>query len=212
MEHAASFLIGFELAAGAIVFAVALTVLLGRWVTGDESCLGVLLRGGFLAAFSAVAFRSFGTIWYWFALPTAMVPLVDTWFGKNLTASWFAGNRQMRLGAAMSAVAEQPANPILRLGLARVLLETGQIDAGLTALDEAVALAGDNGCSLIAEMAAEARAEFIRYCASCGHPNLHEAQICRRCLGALSGDQVSRALLWLCRPVLLAFRGMRRAV
>src|SRR5208283_5126625 len=101
---------------------------LGRWIAGEECWPGVMLRGGLLATISVVAIHSYGTLWYWLMLPTAMLPLVDTFFGRGLTASWFAGRRLAQVGEAMSAAAHQPANPAVRLRLGRALLEAGHVD------------------------------------------------------------------------------------
>jgi hypothetical protein len=203
-NHATSLATGFQLAAGMMVFALALTALFGRWLTADESGTGVLLRGALLIALAAFAIRHFGTIWYWLALPLATAPLAEVWFGKSGTASSNSRGAQAQLAWDTAAAAQQPFNAILRLNLARSLLETGQIEAGISAMDEALALAPEDG--YVSDMAAEAKERFVRHCPSCGHPNALGARVCRRCVAVLEGGNLLRVLLWLSRPALIRLR------
>lgn len=204
-SQADAILKAFQLAVGAMAFALALTVVLGRWVTANENWLGVLVRSAALIALAVVALSRFGSIWYWVLLPLAVVPLVDEWGGLNLS-SWLSQGQHQRLSRALSAAAEQPTNAILRLHEGTALLETGQTEAGLATLEEGIALAPPDSLDLLNTMAADARQHFVRPCPRCGHPNPSWARACRRCLRAVTGGPLVRGLLWLSRPALLRLR------
>ena len=73
MELAGSMVAAFQLAAGAMVFALAIAVLIGRWVTADEDWVGVLLRGLLLLIFAVLMLQRFGSPWYWLTMPLAAV-------------------------------------------------------------------------------------------------------------------------------------------
>ncbi len=201
-DHAVSLFAGLQLAAGMMVFAVAMTVLLGRWVTADENALGVGLRGGVLLGLTVLAFSRFGTIWYWLLLPLTLFPLLELSCREGLAAGWIDQNRQRRLAEAAEAAAEHATNAARRLNLARALLETKQIEVGLAALEAAVSMADEQSRELLREMAEEAKQEFVRSCPFCRHPNPVAAKVCRSCLRALCEGALSRALLCLSRPAL----------
>ena len=118
-DYPIAFFAGMQLAVGAMVYAVALTVILGRWIVGDESAPGMLLRMAATVGFAVLAIRLFGTIWYWVALTAAVLPLTDWCMGKSLSRSWLMRHRHERVGQALQGAAEQPSNPIVRLGVAR---------------------------------------------------------------------------------------------
>jgi hypothetical protein len=204
-SQADAILKAFQLAVGAMAFALALTVVLGRWVTANEYWLGALVRSAALIALAVLALSRFGSIWYWILLPLALVPLVDEWGGLSVTA-WLNQSRHLRLSRALTAAAEHPANPVLRMNVGGALLETGHTEAGLAALEQAVASAPEDSRELLNTMAAEARQEFVRHCPACRHPNPSWARACRRCLRAVTGGPLVRGLLWLSRPALLRLR------
>jgi len=205
MAYPEALFTGFQLAIAGMVFAVAMTVVVGRWITANETWLGAVLRGGMLLGLGAFVMSRFGTIWYWVLMPLAVVPLVDEWGGLSVTA-WLNQGRHLRLSRAMAAAGEQPANAVLRMNVGSALLETGQTEAGLAALEEAVRSAPEDSKEVLSGMAAEARREFVRACQSCGHPNPSWARACRRCLRVVQGGPVVRVLLCLSRPVLLRLR------
>ena len=172
------------------------------WGAGSgatKSAASALLRGGLLLALAVVAIHSFGTLWYWLTLPLALVPLVEDWHGSRTSAQRLSPVSAARLAEDTAAAADQPANPVLRLNLGRSLLETGQIEAGLSALDAAVALAPQD--DYIRTAAAEAKGRLVRFCPSCGQPNPAGAHVCRRCMTAMAGGAALRGLVRLCRPV-----------
>jgi hypothetical protein len=202
MDYVTAFSTGFMLAGGLLVFSVAIAVLLGRWVTGDEGAPGVAVRGSLLLGLAAFAISRFGTIWYWLALPLALLPLVEVACGAGLAAPWINANRQRRLGEATAVAADDPQNAINQLNLARALLGARQIEMGVKALEEARALADAESRSLIEELASEVREELVAECRSCRAPNAAGAKVCRRCLRCLSESPALRALTWLLQPVL----------
>jgi hypothetical protein len=197
MEYGLAFAVGLQLA-----FALAMVVLVGRWITAEEFWIGVLLRGGLLTTIAALTFQRFGTVWYWLMLPLAALPLADWWCGISVTGVWMKARRSQKLSRAMAAAAEQPKSALLRLHLALALLETGQTEAGLAAMEEALPLAPPDSTQLLSEMAAEGRREFVRYCPSCKYANPSGAPACRCCLGALREGVALRLLLRVCRPLL----------
>jgi len=201
-DYPGAFFGGFALAAGVLAFAVAFTVLLSRWITGDENAVGVVIRAGLLLGLATVAMSLLTTVWYWLLLPLAVLPLVEVHLGEGVAAPWLDRRRHTRLAEAAAAAAEQPHNAVGRLQFARALLETRQIEAGLAALDEAVVLALPDSRELITQMAEQARAELVRSCPSCRHPNPASGRACRRCLSLLTDDALLRALLWILRPEL----------
>jgi len=170
-EYTTGFFAGLQLAAGAMVFAVALVVLFGRFLTADESLTGLVLRGGILFALAAFTISRFATIWYWLLLPLALIPLAEVQLGEGLAGPWLNRRRDGRLAEAAAAAADQPRNAIVRLQLARALLETRQIDVGLQAVDEAVSLAPPDSREMLDEMAREVKAELVCFCLSCRSPN-----------------------------------------
>jgi ribosomal protein L40E len=207
MEYTWALATGFQLAAGAMAFGLALAVIVGRCITADETWYGVLLRGAVLTGLGRLVLTKFGTAVYWLLLPLAAVPLVDVWFGASLTARRYMRDSEVRLREAVVGAADQPTNPVLRIALGRALLETGQIEAGLTALDEAVRLAAESeGHSLLSAMAAEVRQRFVHVCPSCGHPSPSQARVCRHCWAALTDGRLLRATRWLWRAIGLRFR------
>jgi hypothetical protein len=201
-EYVIAFGVGIQVVAGIMVFATAMTVLLGRWITADESVLGLGVRGAVLLGLIAVAFAHFGTIWYWLILPLAAFPLLEFSCGGGLAAGWLNHKRQKRLAEAAAAAADHATNAVNRVHLARSLLETGQVDVGLAALDAAVAMADEESRELLQEMADEARRDFVKQCPACRAPNRVAARVCGACLRALCDDLVSRAVVWVSRPAL----------
>jgi ABC-type dipeptide/oligopeptide/nickel transport system permease component len=204
-DYPNALLTGFQLAIGAMVFAVAMSVVIGRWITANESWVGMLLRGGMLMGLGVLVLSRFHTIWYWILIPLAVVPLVDEWGGVSVSG-WLNQARHLRLSRALMAAAGQPGNPVLRMNVGAALLETGQTKAGLAAIQEAMALAPEDSRELLNAMAAEAEQEFVRHCRACGHPNPSWAWACRRCLRVVKGGAAARAVLWLSRPALLRLR------
>ncbi len=201
-HYASAFTTGLQLAAGMMVFAAAMTVLLGRWITADESALGVAVRGVLLLGLVAAAFTCFGTIWYWLLLPLAALPLLQFWCGEGIAAGWLNQKRHKRLAEAAALAADHSTNAVNRLALARSLLETGQIDVGLAAMEAAVLLADEESRELVQEMAEEAKSEFVTQCPRCRMPNRAAARVCRACLRAMRADPVTRAVVWISRPAL----------
>lgn len=201
-EYVVAFGLGIQVVAGLLVFAVAMTVLLGRWTTADASALGVALRATALLGIAVVAFTRFGTIWYWLLLPLAVLPLLEFSCGSRLAAGWLNQKRQERLSEAAVAAADHATNAVNRVHLARSLLETGQIDVGLAALDAAVSIADEQSRERLQEMADEARRDFLKQCPACRAPNRVAARVCSTCLRALRDDALSRALVWVSRPAL----------
>jgi len=203
---AGDYLRGFQLAAGAVAFSVALAALIGRWVSADENWPGVLVRAALVTALSACALRRLGTAWYWLMLPLVLAPAGRWRWGRGRGGSIAEGELQSGLADAWELAAEQPLNPAVRLHLGRALLATGQIEAGLAALDEAVTLADEADRPAVSRLAATATQEFVVYCPRCGRPNRAHAGACRGCGGALSRRGASRLLLCLCRPALRRLR------
>jgi len=204
-----AFSAGLQLAAGLMVFAIALMVVFGRFVTADESLAGLILRGGLLLALAAFAISRFQTIWYWLALPLALLPLAEVQLGEGLAGPWLQRQRHRRLGEAVTAAAAEPKNAITRLELARALLETRQIPAGLKTLREAVALAPSDSRDLLEDMAREVESELVRNCSSCGSPSPASAYACRCCFAPLTDCPHVRLLVRVIRPArcLLPRRG-----
>jgi hypothetical protein len=189
-------------AAGLIIPAVGLSVLLGRWITGDDSAAGFLVRAALVIAFSVIALMHFGTVWYFLLSLLALFPLAELSFGEGLASAWLRGNRHRRLGEAVTTAADGPMSAIGRLHLARGLLETRQTEAGLAALETAVSLADEQSRGLLEEMADDARREFVRWCRFCRRPNPALSHVCRSCLRPFSDDALTRAAAWISRPAL----------
>jgi hypothetical protein len=192
-----------------MVFAVAVVVLFGRFLTADESPAGFILRGGILFALAAFAISRFATIWYWLLLPLGLIPLAEVQLGEGLAGPWLNHRRYRRLASAAAAAADQPRNAIVRLQLARALLETRQIDVGLHALEEAVSLAPPDSREMLAEMAREVESELICSCPSCRSPSPGSALACRRCFAPLTDSPLARLAIRAIRPArcLLPRRG-----
>jgi hypothetical protein len=199
-DYTTGFFAGLQLAAGAMVFAVALVVLFGRFLTADESLTGLVLRGGILSALAAFTISQFATIWYWLLLPLALIPLAEVRLGEGLAGPWLNHRRHGRLAEAVAAAADQPRNAIVRLQLARALLETCQIDVGLQALHEAVSLAPPDSGEMLDEMARELKAELVRSCLSCRSPNPSSALACRHCFAPLTDSPLARLAIRAVRP------------
>ena len=197
-----AFFEGLQLAAGGMVFAVVFVVLVGRWIIGDEDAIGFCLRAGILVALFVIAVKRFPTIWFWVMVPLAVVPMVDVWWGGGFSSFLLRRARRRQLGKAMADVAEQPANPILRVRYARALLESDQLETGVAELERALKLADAGSKQLVADMAAEARQEFLSFCPTCQSPNTEAAKACRRCLRPYSRSPFLRLALWMARPVL----------
>jgi len=205
-DYGWAFVTGAQLALGMLVIAATMTALLGRWVTANETWLGMTARGACVMGVAVVALRHFGTVWYWLILALALLPLADICLGTSITGAWLMWRKQQVLAEAITDAAANPANSVIRLALARALLDTGQIEAGLANLDQASVLALDDGSPRMGDFVAEAKREFVRYCPHCNHPNPREAHACRRCIRALTDNGALRAWLSLCRPVLLRLR------
>ena len=192
----------FVLSAVGMGYAVSVALLVGRWVVGDENWIGFLLRMAALVALFAFGIKHLDTVWFYVAVILSVVPMVDVWWGGGFSSPWLKRLRRERLGKAMADVAEQPANPILRVRYARALLESGQFDTGVAELERALELADAGSKQLVADMAAEARQEFLSFCPTCQSPNPEAAKACRRCLRPYSRSPFLRLALWLARPVL----------
>jgi hypothetical protein len=190
------------LAAGLMIPAVAFSVLVGRWITGDESSAGLLLRAALVIALGVIALTHFGTIWYFLLSAIALFPVAEISIGEGLASGWLGRQRHRRLGEAIMTAADGPASAISRLHLARGLLETRQTEAGLAALDAAVSLADEQSRALLEEMADDARREFVRWCPFCRRPNPASSRVCRSCLRPLSDDALTKAAVFLSRPAL----------
>jgi len=208
-DYVTAFAIGFMLAVGVMIFAVALAILLGRWVAGDESGLAFVIRATMLLLLAGAAILSFGTIWYFVAAVAGLFPLAEFLLGDWLSAGWVHRRRDLRLGEAVSAAAVGPATAISRLHLAQGLLETGQVDAGLAALEAALSLADQQSRLLIEEMAGDARRDFVRSCPHCRTPNRIAARVCRLCLRPFAHDPLTRVASGLSRPMLGLLRRFR---
>jgi len=101
-EYTTGLFLGLQLAAGAMVFAVALVVVFGRFLTADESLTGLLLRAGILVALAAFTISRSATIWYWLLLPLALIPLAEVQLGEGLAGPWLKRRRHQRLiGASL---------------------------------------------------------------------------------------------------------------
>ncbi len=204
-QYTTGFFAGLQLAAGAMVFAVALVVLFGRFLTADEGLTGLVLRAGILFALAAFTISRFTTIWYWLLLPLALIPLAEVQLGEGLAGPWLNHRRHGRLAEAAAAAADQPTNAVVRLQLARALLETRQIDVGLQALHEAVSLAPPDSREMLDEMAREVRDELVRSCLSCRSPNPSSALACRRCFAPLTDSPRARLAIRAVRPARCLF-------
>jgi hypothetical protein len=139
-------------------------------------------------------------------LPLVLAPAGRWRWRRGRGGSIAEGELQSGLAGALELAAEQPLNPAARLHLGRALLATGQIEAGLAALDEAVTLADEGDRPAVSRLAATATQEFVVYCPRCGRPNRAHAGACRGCCGALGRRGASRLLLCLCRPALRRLR------
>jgi len=202
-DYTWAFVIGARLALGFLVIAGIMSALLGRWVTANETWLGMTVRGACVMGVAIIALRHFATVWYWLILPLALLPLADIFLGTSISGAWLMRHKQQVLAEALSDAAANPTHSLIRLALARALLDAGQIEAGLATLDQASALALDDGYPRMGDFVAEAKREFVRYCPHCDHPNPPEARACRHCIRALTDNAALRVWLSLCRPVLL---------
>lgn len=201
-QYAAGVFTGIQLAIGGMVFAVCFVVIVGRWTIGDEAAVGFLLRATVLVALFVVALRHFPTIWFWAVVPLAVVPLVDVWWGGGLSTLWIRRRQQEQLGEAMAEAAGQPKNAVVRVRLARALLESGQIESGLIEIERASQLCDEGSRKVVEEMMAEAKQEFVVFCPHCQDPNRHAAKACHRCFRPFHDNLLLGLALWVARPVL----------
>ncbi len=103
---------------------------------------------------------------------------------------------------AMAEAAEQPANPIIRVQLARAYLESGEIESGMVELTRALELADAGSRKVVEEMAEEAKEEFVTFCPRCQHPNSGVAKACHQCFRPFCDSAALGLALWVAGPVL----------
>jgi len=210
MNPAVGFFDALLIAFGAMMWAVAFTVLIGRWVTADENTVGLLWRGGLLLVLFAVGFTHFMTVWYYLCLLLILLVMVDELGIPGLAPLWVRHRRGARLSAAVGKAIEQPKSPFPRIDLARGLLETGQFEAGLAELEHAKALADDGNRKVIGDMVAEVEGELLQTCAACGGVNAHTALACRYCFRCLVQGLTWSFLIACSRPGLRLLQRLRR--
>ncbi len=188
---------------GGMIFAITFTVLLSRWVAGDEDGPGLWLRTAALVGLGLAAARLFRTFWYWTVLPAVLFMMVDFWWGEGFSALWRRRLRRDRLGKATADAAHQPHNPFQQVVLARAYFDDGQLDDGLAALARAADLSTDSNRGVVADMIQEVKDEFLHTCPRCGRSSPWAAKVCRHCYTAFSPDLFLRLALRLCRPLLV---------
>jgi|WetSurMetagenome_2_1015567.scaffolds.fasta_scaffold91195_1 hypothetical protein len=208
-QYAISMGAGFKLAIGMMVITLAYVVLLGRWLTAEEFWPSVLLRGLLLFGLIPLALVTFETLWYWLLLPLAFLPMIRIDTGGRRYSDYLLRHGQATLEAARAAAAAQPDNPVLRISLGRLLLETRQIFPGLATLDQAISVAGAGAKELITKMAEETKAAYLKFCPKCGLPNLRAGLVCGNCFSPLDDSPTLRLLLKCCKPLWRLSRGNR---
>ncbi len=192
---------GFIIAFAVMGWALAFGVLIGRWVTADENWLGVLVRSFLLLVLFVLAFTHFHTVWCWVCMGLVVVPLVDD-LGLPVAPRWLKRRREARLSEALGQTIVRPDSPFTYLHLGQAYLEAGQVEAGLAELARAEAMGDEESRSVITELTAQAREEWLRTCPRCGHPNLRAALACRHCLRVLTPGLLPALLVACAWPVL----------